>query len=97
MNCDLCNDETNSNVCGPCRNRMRNGEHPIICLTCRDRLGKAYSVLWIDRGFLDDETAAVVTEQAHQTGNITVFMREKCEACTKTEMPKCTSSVEASA
>lgn len=93
MKCELCGDPSASkSVCGCCRTRMNNGEHPAICLTCRERLGVAYSVEWVRREILDKEAQSIFAALAKDVGGVAAIIRVDCPDCRKETMPCLTGS-----
>lgn len=66
---------------------MKAGDHPIVCLTCKEKLGHAFSVRWFSRADMDAETAASCVTMEKETNSIAVFFREHCFDCVKGDMP----------
>ena len=80
--CELCpNQIRGGDICDECLNRM-NTQHPVICATCREKLGKGYSVVWIDRVILEPEDQAILGK-ADKEGHVGVYIKDTCQDCNK--------------
>jgi len=96
MNCELCGDEGNEAVCEACSNNLASGAVPVICITCRDRLGRKYGIAWMTEENINEDVGPVLEAMADLTGASPVMVRGSCSSCKKEEMPRCTSSHPAS-
>lgn len=93
LSCQLCNADCGRNpVCSTCVARMRAGEHPIVCLTCRENLGAVYGVYWMPRAQMAPEDVEICDDMEKTSNAIAVYFREHCTDCVKGEMPCVTTS-----
>lgn len=81
--CELCGDPSTKSVCGCCVSRMRNGEHPVVCLACRITYGALHGTEWISRSLLAAEMQESANYMETEFSGIATFVRPDCPDCRK--------------